>query len=111
MNATAQILIAILPLVSVISVSVLFYFYLLWEYRKAKLLIERGLPVPRSRWNERLLLIGMVALFVGFGLFAFFLLAGDGGEALLGGIMPMAAGAGIIVYYLVAGRRDEQEEH
>jgi hypothetical protein len=110
MNATAQILIAILPLVSVIAVSVLFFFYLLWEYRKARLLIERGLPVPRSRWNERLLLIGMVAFFVGIGLLAFFLLADGGGEALLGGIMPMAAGAGIIVYYLTVARARERQE-
>jgi hypothetical protein len=105
MNATAQILIAILPLVSVVLVSVLLFFHLLYEYRKARVLIEKGLPVPPGRLNERLLLIGSVAFFVGLGLLLFFLLAGERGTSLLGGIMPLAAGVGIIVYYVIAGRK------
>jgi hypothetical protein len=110
MNATAQVLIAILPLVSVVLVSVLLFFHLFWEYRKAKLLIEKGLPVPRSRLNERLLLLGVVALFVGLGLLIFFILAGERGDTLLGGIMPTAAGAGLIVYYVSVGRRERRSE-
>ena len=101
MNAAAQVLIALLPLVSVILVGILYFFYLLWEYRKAQLLIEKGNPLPPSRFNERMLLIGIVALCVGAGLLVYFLLKEGLTDALLGGIIPVSTGIGILIYYRI----------
>ena len=103
MSQSAQVLIALLPLVSVVTVGILYFFYMLWEYRKAQMLIEKGHTPPSSRFNERLLLIGIVALCVGAGLLIYFLLKGGLSDALLGGIIPTATGVGIIIYYRIVG--------
>jgi len=103
MSRAAQVLISLLPLVSVVIVGILYFFYLLWEYRKAQMLIERGESAPPSRFNERMLLIGIVSLCVGAGLLIYFLLKEGISDALLGGIIPIAAGAGILIYYRIVG--------
>lgn len=109
MSQSAQVLIALLPMVSVVIVGVLYFFYMLWEYRKARMLIEKDRPAPPSRFNERLLLIGIVALCVGIGLLIFFLIKGGFGDALLGGIIPITTGLGILIYYRIAGGADRQQ--
>jgi hypothetical protein len=64
-------------------------------------MIERGLnPKPRNI-DDRLLLIGTVALFVGVGLLVFFSLKTGLSNSLLGGIIPTASGMGIITYYVL----------
>ena len=63
------------------------------------LIVERGgTPEPR-RFHEKLLLIGIVSIFVGVGLLVFFSLRHGLHDSLLGGIVPTTAGLGIITYY------------
>jgi hypothetical protein len=101
LNPTAQILIAAIPLVAVTVLAVLSFFFILVDYRRARLIIEKGLsPVPREI-DDKLLLIGIVSLFVGAGLLVFFALKTGLNDSLLGGIIPTAAGLGIITYYIV----------
>lgn len=111
MTPAAQILIAILPLVAVVLLAVLAFFFFLWDYRMKKVIIEKGQkPVPRYV-DDKLLLIGLVSLFVGVGLLLFFVLYNGLSNSLLGGIMPVAAGLGIITYYVfMHGRRKRQRE-
>ena len=105
LRPSAQILIAALPLVAVVLLTVLTFFFMLWDYRHKRLLVERGgTPVPRNL-DEKLLLIGIVALFVGVGLLVFFALKTGLSDALLGGIIPTTAGLGIITYYVLVQRR------
>jgi len=100
-NSAAQVLIAAIPIVSVSVLAVLSFFVILWDYRKQQLMIERGLnPKPRNI-DDRLLLIGIVALFVGVGLLVFFSLKTGLSNSLLGGIIPTASGMGIITYYVL----------
>lgn len=101
LSPTAQILIAALPLVAVIVLSVLTFFFLLLDYRRARLAIERGLPPLERNLDDKLLLIGIVSLFVGLGLLLFFALKTGLSDSLLGGIVPTAAGLGIITYYIL----------
>lgn len=104
LNPGAQILIASIPLVAVVLLAVLSFFFFLWDYRRSRLIIERGgTPVPRNI-DEKLLLIGIVALFVGVGLLVFFALKTGLSDSLLGGIIPTTAGMGIITYYLLVQR-------
>ena len=100
-NSAAQVLIAAIPIVSVSVLAVLSFFVILWDNRKQQLMIERGLtPKPRNI-DDRLLLIGIVALFVGVGLLVFFSLKTGLSNSLLGGIIPTASGMGIITYYVL----------
>jgi len=101
MSTAAQVLIAALPLVAVIVLGILSYFYFLWDYRKNKLIIEKN-GTPRERnIDDKLLLLGVVALFVGLGLLIFFALYAGISSSLLGGIIPTMTGAGIITHYLL----------
>jgi hypothetical protein len=100
-GTAAQVLVAAIPVVAVSLLAVLSFFVLLWDYRKYRLLIERGLtPKPRNI-DDKLLLIGIVALFVGIGLLVFFGLKTGLSNSLLGGIIPTASGLGIITYYIL----------
>jgi len=77
LSPAAQILIAVLPLAAVVLLAALSFFFILLDYRRSRLIIERGLsPVPRN-----------IAAKTGLG------------DSLLGGIVPTAAGLGIITYY------------
>lgn len=101
---SAQVLIASLPLVAVVLLAILTFFFILWDYQRSRLIIERGgTPVPRNI-DEKLLLVGIVALFVGVGLLVFFALKTGLSDSLLGGIIPTMAGLGIITYYAVIHR-------
>jgi uncharacterized membrane-anchored protein len=107
MTPAAQLLIAILPLVAVVLLAVLTFFFMLWDYRTKKVTIEKGQkPVPRYI-DDKLLLIGIVSLFVGVGLLLFFLLYNGLSNSLLGGIIPVSVGLGIVTHYVIMhGRRN-----
>jgi uncharacterized membrane protein len=108
MTPAAQILIAILPLVAVVLLAVLTFFVLLWDYRTKQVTIEKGQqPVPRNI-DDKLLLIGIVSLFVGVGLTLFFVLYNGISNSLLGGIIPVAVGLGIVTHYLIMHGRQNR---
>jgi phosphate/sulfate permease len=100
LTAAAQVLIAAIPLVAVVLLSVLSFFLALCDYRKQRLLIEKGLPVRPRNIDDKVLLVGIVSLFVGVGLLVFFAAKTGLSDSLLGGIIPTAAGLGIITHYL-----------
>ena len=101
LTTAAQVLIAAIPIVSVSVLAVLSFFVILWDYRKQRLLIERGLTPKPKNIDDKLLLIGIVALFVGVGLLVFFGLKTGLSNSLLGGIIPTASGMGIMTYYIL----------
>jgi hypothetical protein len=103
-SSAAQVLIAAIPIVSVSVLAVLSFFVILWDHRKQRLMIERGLTPKPKNIDDKLLLIGIVALFVGVGLLIFFSLKTGLSNSLLGGIIPTASGMGIITYYILIHR-------
>jgi amino acid transporter len=105
----AQVLIAVLPLVAVGLLAVLSFFFFLWDHKRKRLMIDKGqTPVPRNI-DDKLLLLGIVSLFVGVGLLIFFALYNGLSNTLLGGIIPVTAGLGIITHYIIMhGRRNGQ---
>jgi len=101
LGSAAQILIASIPVVAVTLLAVLTFFFILWDYKKHRVMIERGItPKPRNI-DDKLLLIGIVSLCVGIGLLIFFSLKTGLSNSLLGGIIPTASGMGIITYYIL----------
>lgn len=105
MSVPAQVLIASIPLVAVVLLAILTFFYMLWDYKKNKLILERGeTPVPRNL-DDKIMLVGFVSFFVGIGLLSFFILTGGLSDNLLGGLIPTMAGLGIVLYYFLQGRK------
>jgi hypothetical protein len=105
----AQVLIAVLPLVSVIAVSLLGFFFMLWDHQKRILILQRGGTPAPFNIDEKLLLLGIVALFTGVGLIVFSSLYSGISASLLGGIIPASVGAGIITYYVIVHRKPENQ--
>ena len=104
LSTAAQVLIAALPMVAVIVLGILSYFFFLWDYKKNKLIIEKN-GTPRERnFDDKLLLFGVVALFVGAGLLVFFAMYSGVNNSLLGGIIPTMTGLGIITHYILVHR-------
>ncbi len=105
MVGSAQVLIALIPLIGVVVFGVLAFFFMLWDHQKQMLLIEKGERARPRNFNEKLLLLGIVSFFIGTGLSIFFMLQSGLSDSLLGGIIPVMTGMGIIVYYIVIVRR------
>jgi hypothetical protein len=97
----AQVLISTLPMIAIIVFGILAFFYLKWEHQKRMLIIEKGGELPPAKFNEKLLLIGLLSLFIGIGLTVFFIIQTGLSNALLGGIIPLTAGLGIITYIII----------
>ena len=109
-SCAAQVLIAAIPIVSVSLLAVLSFFFVLWDDRKQRLMIERGLTPKPKNIDDKLLLIGIVALFVGVGLLVFFGLKTGLSNSLLGGIIPTTSGMGIVTYYFLIHNRKKKRE-
>jgi hypothetical protein len=111
LGSAAQVLIASIPIVAVALLAVLTFFFILWDFKKHQVMIERGItPKPRNI-DDKLLLIGIVSLFVGIGLLVFFSLKTGLSNSLLGGIIPTASGMGIITYYILIQQMKKKREH
>jgi hypothetical protein len=108
LSPAAQVLIAALPLVAVVLLAVLAFFSMLWDHQKNRIIISRGeKPVPRNI-DDKILLLGIVALFVGIGLLVFFSLHDGATNSLLGGIIPVAAGLGTITHFAISHRQKKR---
>lgn len=105
LSNTAQVIIAIVPLVSVIVLGILSFSFMLWDHQKRMMIIQKGGTPPSRKINEKLLLLGIVALFIGVGLTVFFIIYNGLSTSLLGGIIPTTAGLGIITAYAVLYRK------
>jgi hypothetical protein len=101
-SVTAQILIAIIPIVGIVMGSVVVFFYLLWNHRRKTLMIRQGVKSDLSfDLRTFCLLAGMLNGGVGFVLTVFFLVKVGMDYALLGGLIPLSVGISLTVFYFV----------
>jgi hypothetical protein len=98
------VIIAIVPLVSVIVLGILTFFFMMWDHQKRLLIIQKGGTPPSRKIEEKLFLLGIVSLFIGIGLTIFFIIYNGISPSLLGGIIPTTAGLGIITAYVIIYR-------
>ena len=75
----AQIIITVIPIVGIVMVSVLIFFYLLWRNKQIILQIQTNTYIP-SKFN-----LGMFCLISGILL-----------------LMPLSCGIGLLVFYAVS---------
>jgi len=102
LSLVAQILLAALPLAALVLVGVLVFFWMLWDHQRRLMIITHGGSPPPRLPPGRLMLTGVISLFVGGALTLFFWVAQGLGHAMLVGVVPAAAGAGIVAYLRVA---------
>lgn len=100
----AQLMITIIPITGIVMGSVVVFFFLLWNHRQRMAQIERGMqPARLVDLKTFSLLLGLVATAVGVVLTAIQLIVGQGGYAVLGGLIPLAVGIGLLAFYRLHG--------
>jgi len=101
-SATAQVLIAIIPIVGIVMGSVVIFFYLLWNHRRKILMIKAGQDTrPNFDLLAFSLLCGLLLSSVGVALTVFLSIIREVSYGLLGGIIPLAMGIGLLTHYVI----------
>ncbi|MEL3908644.1 MAG: hypothetical protein P1P64_06490 [Treponemataceae bacterium] len=107
-NSAAQILITVLPIVAVVSVSILVFFFLLWRHREIMCQIKTNTYNP-SVLNLKVfsLFTGILLCAVGLVLTIIFIIATKNIYALLGGLIPLALGIGLLIFYNISKKNKD----
>jgi hypothetical protein len=101
-SVAAQIIVTIIPIVGIVMGCAVVFFYLLWNYKQNKLLIEKGLYKPASfNISAFSLLTGLLLTGIGLVLSVFILMMEGKTYNLLGGLIPLAIGLCFLTYYAV----------
>jgi hypothetical protein len=104
-SQAAQVIISVIPIVGITMGSVVAFFYLLWNYKAKRILIERGLYENKGiDLGSFCLLAGLVLGMTGAVLLVIFIVLDGVSYALLGGAIPLAIGAALLAFYTL--RRD-----
>lgn len=101
-STVAQILITILPIVAVVMISLLLFFFLLWRHREIMCMIKMNSYMHKV-FNFKVfsLLAGILLTCVGSVLTIVFLFASKNPYSRLGGLIPLALGIGFLIFYIV----------
>jgi len=109
-SATAQVIIAVIPIVGIVMGSTVIFFYLLWNYRRRALLIKAGqYAKPEFNLLSFSLLSGLLLTSVGVALTVLLSIVEGASYGLLGGIIPLSMGIGLLVYYVIKRRESAAE--
>ncbi|MDR2185521.1 MAG: hypothetical protein LBO80_07655 [Treponema sp.] len=99
-SSAAQIIISVIPIVGIVMGSLVVFFYLLWNYKWKKLLVQAGqYRDPKFDLLSFSLLAGLLLGSVGITLTIFLAITQGAGYALLGGLIPLSTGAGLLIFY------------
>ena len=98
-SLAAQVLISIIPIVGISLGSVVVFFWLLWNHRERKLLIQQGAWTPSHFDVDTVsLLSGLLLSAVGIVLTILILIVDGIGYPLLGGLVPLSAGISLLLF-------------
>ncbi|MDR0323654.1 MAG: hypothetical protein LBI12_04315 [Treponema sp.] len=101
-SSTAQVIIAIIPIVGIVMGCAVIFFYILWDHRRKTLLIKTGqYNRPVFDLFSFSLLSGALLSGVGAALTVLLSIIEGASYGLLGGIIPLSMGAGLISYYVI----------
>ena len=101
-SSTAQVLIAIIPIVGIVMGSVVIFFYLLWNHRQRTLLIKAGQYKKQEfDFHSFSLLSGLLLCAVGIALTVLLVIIEGVSYGLLGGIIPLSVGIGLFAHYMI----------
>ena len=101
-SATAQVIIAIIPIVGIGMGSIVIFFYLLWSHRQRTLLIKAGQFQKREfDLVSFSLLSGLLLGTTGIALTVLLSIIEGVSYGLLGGIIPLSMGIGLFTHYVI----------
>ena len=104
-SMTAQVIIAVIPIVGIFMGSIVIFFYLLWNHRRKTLLIKAGhYAKPDFNLLTFSLLSGLLLSTVGVALTVFLSIIEKASYGLLGGIIPLSMGIGLLAFYVIKRR-------
>ncbi|MBN2737103.1 MAG: hypothetical protein JXR70_08995 [Spirochaetales bacterium] len=110
LNDAAQVLLALLPIISVVVIGVLTIIVVILDHKQRMVIFEKSGNLPPRKINEKILLIGLLSTFIGITLTVFFAIKDGFSDTLLGGILPAATGLGIICYILIITLNKREED-
>jgi len=102
-SSTAQVIIAIIPIVGIVMGSAVIFFYLLWDHKRKTLLMKAG-QIIKADFNLLTfsLLSGLLLSSVGVALTVLLsLVVKEASYGLLGGIIPLSMGIGLLTFYTI----------
>lgn len=105
---TADIILSIVPMVAVVFGSVLVFFLMLYNYRLRKEKIRQQIPTEGWVEHLRFisLLAGCLSFSAGIPLTLFFVFTNPANPGILGGLIPLFAGIGLIAFYYLSERKN-----
>lgn len=104
-STSAQVIVAVIPIVGIVMASVIVFFHLLWSHKQKMLLIEtRSYEKPHFDLLAFSLFTGLLLGGVGLCLTVFFRISLGRGLGLLGGVIPLAIGVALILFFVIRRR-------
>lgn len=99
---SAQVIIALIPIIGIAIGGIILFFYLLWAHHETKLRIRMG-TYNKSEFSLSTfsLLGGILLVGIGTILTILFALIDGLSYLLLGGLIPLVIGIGLLVFYKV----------
>ncbi len=102
LSVAAQVLIAIIPIVGIVTGGIVVFFYLLWRHKQTVRMIEKEMEPPSNfDLTSFSLVAGLITAGVGFVLSVFFVLTDGATYSLLGGVIPLAVGLSLLAFYML----------
>lgn len=110
-SQTAQIIVAVVPIVGIAIGGITIFFFLLWRHHEVKLQIKTGTFVP-AKFNLKAfsLLTGILLSMVGFMLTVVFAISDGVKYSILGGLIPFAIGVSLLIFYKIYPEFKKQNE-
>ena len=101
-SAAAQIIVTIIPIVGIVMGSTVMFFFMFYNYKLKKIMLEKGIAEKRSfDIDTYSLFAGIILLGVGLCLTLFFVIKEGAGYSVLGGIIPLSSGLSLITFFII----------
>jgi hypothetical protein len=99
---SAEIIVALIPIVGIGMGAVVVFFHLLWGHRRKMLLIQTKQYKPANFDLDAFsLFTGLLLAVVGICLTAFLGVFTESGLGLLGGVIPLGSGCALLLFYIL----------
>ncbi|NLK45706.1 MAG: hypothetical protein GX297_03525 [Treponema sp.] len=96
---TAQVIVALIPIVGIVISGIIIFFYLLWHHRQTMFQLRNNTYTPQNiNMKNFSLIAGLLLSAVGLVLTVLFCMIDGLSYSLLGGLLPLALGIGLLIY-------------
>ena len=108
-STVAEVLLNLTPIVALSLGGILLFFFLLWQYKLRRALIQSGQYtafISLKKIRILSVLFGINGILLGSCLSLVFLLLNGINYSLLGGLIPLSLGFGMIIFYCITRKQD-----